>query len=53
MKDFPKWMLALAGVNLLPVLASPFYLWYCSSSVWMPIDAVIHGEASLKPLSEC
>ena len=26
MKDFPKWMLALAGVNLLPVLASPFHL---------------------------
>lgn len=26
MSDFPKWMLALAGVNLLPVLASPFFL---------------------------
>ncbi len=26
MKDFPKWMLALAGINLLPVLLSPLYL---------------------------
>lgn len=24
--DFPKWMLALAGFSLLPVLLSPFYL---------------------------
>lgn len=24
--DFPKWMLALAGISLLPVLLSPFYL---------------------------
>lgn len=26
MSDYPKWMLALAGISLLPVLASPFYL---------------------------
>ena len=26
MDQFPKWMLALAGVNLLPLLASPFFL---------------------------
>ena len=26
MSDFPKWMLALAGISLLPVLLSPFYL---------------------------
>lgn len=26
MSDFPKWMLALAGVNLLPLLLSMFYL---------------------------
>lgn len=26
MSDFPKWMLALAGVSLLPVLLSPLYL---------------------------
>lgn len=26
MSDFPKWMLALAGVNLLPVVLSMFYL---------------------------
>ncbi len=26
MKDFPKWMLALAGVNLLPLLIAPFYM---------------------------
>lgn len=24
--DFPKWLLALAGISLLPVLLSPFYL---------------------------
>ena len=26
MAQFPKWMLDLAGVNLLPLLASPFFL---------------------------
>ncbi len=26
MNLFPKWMLALAGVNLIPVLLSPFYM---------------------------
>lgn len=26
MKDFPKWLLALAGTGLLPLLAAPFYL---------------------------
>ena len=26
MSDFPKWLLALAGISLLPVLLSPFYL---------------------------
>ena len=26
MSDFPKWMLALAGISLLPVLLSLFYL---------------------------
>lgn len=26
MSDFPKWLLALAAVSLLPVLAVPFYL---------------------------
>ncbi len=26
MSDFPKWLLALAGLSLLPTLASPFYL---------------------------
>lgn len=26
MKDFPKWMLALAGTNLIPILLCPFYL---------------------------
>ncbi len=26
MSDFPKWLLALAGVSLLPVLLSPLYL---------------------------
>jgi len=27
MSDFPKWMLALAGVSLLPLLACPLYIW--------------------------
>lgn len=26
MSDFPKWLLALAGVSLVPVLLSPLYL---------------------------
>ncbi len=26
MSDFPKWLLALAGISLLPILLSPFYL---------------------------
>lgn len=26
MNEFPKWLLALAGISLLPVLCSPFYL---------------------------
>lgn len=26
MSDFPKWLLALAGISLLPVLLSPLYL---------------------------
>ncbi len=26
MADFPKWLLALAGVSLLPTLLSPFFL---------------------------
>lgn len=26
MNEFPKWLLALAGISLLPVLGSPFYL---------------------------
>lgn len=26
MSDFPKWLLALAGTNLIPVLLSPFFL---------------------------
>lgn len=26
MKEFPKWMLALAGTNLIPILLSPFFL---------------------------
>lgn len=26
MSDFPKWMLALAGINLIPVLICPFFL---------------------------
>lgn len=26
MKDFPKWLLALAGTGLLPLLTAPFYL---------------------------
>jgi hypothetical protein len=28
--DFPKWLLALAGISLLPVLLSPFYLFGAS-----------------------
>lgn len=30
MSDFPKWLLALAGISLLPVLLSPFYLFGAS-----------------------
>ena len=26
MSDFPKWMLALAGTNLIPLLLSPFFM---------------------------
>jgi len=26
MKEFPKWMLALAGTNLIPILLCPFFL---------------------------
>jgi len=26
MSDFPKWLLALAGINLLPILLCPFFL---------------------------
>lgn len=26
MSDFPKWLLALAGINLLPLVACPFYI---------------------------
>lgn len=26
MSDFPKWLLALAGTNLIPVLLCPFFL---------------------------
>jgi len=26
MNDFPKWMLALAGTNLIPILLCPFFL---------------------------
>lgn len=26
MSDFPKWLLALAGVSLLPTVVSPFFL---------------------------
>lgn len=26
MSDFPKWLLALAGANLLPLLCAPLYL---------------------------
>lgn len=27
MSDYPKWLLALAGVSLLPLLACPLYIW--------------------------
>ena len=30
MSDFPKWLLVLAGISLLPVLFSPFYLFGAS-----------------------
>lgn len=46
MKDFPKWMLALAGFNLLPLLLAPFYLFGglhpFGTSEWMAVSFVLY-----------
>lgn len=40
MSDFPKWLLALAGTNLIPILLCPFFLFgglqpFGQSEVWI------------------